>query len=92
MSQQLKVIAYNDQNVDNDGLIPDVRVRVFVADPEQEYGTKANLFEGAASALTGPNGIASLTVPHNQTIIVTAQKTGYLLNSVTFRPRIDQGK
>ncbi|XP_072017956.1 uncharacterized protein [Amphiura filiformis] len=90
VSQQLKVIAYDSNVIDNDGLISDVRVRVFVAEPTEEFGTKTNIFEGAESALTGPNGIASLTVPHNQTIIVTAQKIGYLLNSVTYRPRIDQ--
>ncbi|XP_041484363.1 uncharacterized protein LOC121430984 [Lytechinus variegatus] len=74
----LTVIAITHEDPTVDALAQDAEIRAFVADPSAQYGTME-----VASAFTGPDGIATLMVPHNQSLIVTAFYDGTLANSIT---------
>ncbi|XP_030856065.1 uncharacterized protein LOC105436405 isoform X4 [Strongylocentrotus purpuratus] len=81
----LTVIALDHYVPTEDAVAPDTDISVFVADPLARFGTRM-----VASALTGPNGIAVLSVPHNQSLIITANCDGYLVNSITAKANLKQ--
>ncbi|XP_063954009.1 fibrillin-3-like [Lytechinus pictus] len=81
----LTVIAISHEEPTVDALAQDAEIRVFVADPSAQYGTME-----VASAFTGPDGIATLMVPHNQSLIVTAFYDGTLANSITTKANLKQ--
>ncbi|XP_071476683.1 uncharacterized protein [Diadema antillarum] len=58
---------------------PDADVAAYVADPTQPRGTLR-----VASAVTGPDGVVTIEVPYNRTVIVTA---GRPANDDLFRDR-----
>eukprot|EP00057_Strongylocentrotus_purpuratus_P013529 XP_011668003.1 PREDICTED: fibrillin-3-like isoform X2 [Strongylocentrotus purpuratus] len=81
----LTVIALDHYEPTEDAVAPDTDISVFVADPLARFGTRM-----VASALTGPDGIAVLSVPHNQSLIITANCDGYLINSITAKANLKQ--
>ena len=81
----LTVIALDHYDPTEDAVAPDTDITVFVADPLARFGTTR-----VASALTGLDGIAVLSVPHNQSLIITASCEGYLVNSITAKANLKQ--
>lgn len=83
----LTVIAIDHFDPTIDMVSNSTVISAFVADPSSEFGTTR-----IGSALTGPDGVAILSVPQNQTIIITATRHEYLANSITVKANLNQSK
>nr|XP_054750182.1 uncharacterized protein LOC129255886 [Lytechinus pictus] len=60
-------------------------VSAFIADPSADFGTTR-----IDSAVTGPDGVVVLTVPHNQTVLIVATRNELLSNSITTKANLNQ--
>ncbi|XP_041460435.1 uncharacterized protein LOC121411678 isoform X2 [Lytechinus variegatus] len=60
-------------------------ISAFIADPSAEFGTTR-----IDSAVTGPDGVVVLTVPHNQTVLIAATRSEFLSNSITTKANLNQ--
>ena len=81
----LTVVAISHEDPSVDAVAPDTEISAFVADPLSQFGTTK-----IASAFTGPDGIAVLSVPHNQSLIITANLDGALVNSITTKANLKE--
>ena len=83
----LTVIAIDHFDPTIDMVSNNTVISAFVADLSSEFGTAR-----IGSALTGPDGVAILSVPHNRTIIITATRDENLANSITIKANLNQSK